>query len=142
MMADMIVEQLRAVGIEMRLQQFDIAQVVARVYGGGPDWEASYLYTIGGGYPSGEFDFATNGATNAGGYSDPQMDRLITASITQPGLGALYEYEVYASAQVPAIFDIAPPNAGLVRNRLHGVNKFYDPAGQLAPEQLTCMDEN
>jgi peptide/nickel transport system substrate-binding protein len=142
MMAEMIVEQLRAVGIEMKLRQYDATQVIARVYGGGADWQAAYLYTIGGGYPSGELDFATDGARNAGGYSDPEMDRLINASITQPGVEGLYDYEAYASAQVPAIFAIAPPNVVLVRNRLHGVNDFYDPAGQLAPEQLTCTDSN
>jgi peptide/nickel transport system substrate-binding protein len=143
LMAEMVKAQLRAMGIEMNLRQLDINQLVAEVYGGAPGWQTAYLYTIGGGYPTGELDFATGGALNAGGYSDPEMNQLIQASIDEEGMDHLYTYEVYASAQVPVIFGIAPPNVVfLVRNRLHGVNQFYDPAGQLAPEQLTCADEN
>jgi peptide/nickel transport system substrate-binding protein len=142
LMAEMVKAQLRAAGIEMRLQQREINQLVAQVYAGAPDWQAAYLYTLGGGYPTGELDFASDGALNAGGYSDPEMDRLIDASIDAPGTDALYAYEVYASAQLPVIFDVAPPDVVLVQNRLHGVKQFYDPTGQLAPEQLTCPHTN
>lgn len=140
MMAEILVEQFRAAGIEMKLHEMDINQLINKFISGGPDWQAAYIYRSVGTYPTGEADFATNGVANAGGYSDPEMDRLVDASISQPGLQGLYAYELYAIAQVPAIFDMTPPNAMLVSNRLHGVNAFYDPAGQVAPEQLTCTD--
>jgi peptide/nickel transport system substrate-binding protein len=142
MMGEILAGQLRAAGIEMRLQVLDISQVEAKLNGGGSGWQAAYMYRSVQAYPTGEADFATNGVINPGGYSDPEMDRLIDASINEPGLAGLYAYEDYASAQVPVVFDITAPNAVLVRNRLHGVNDFYDPAGQLAPEQLTCTDTN
>jgi peptide/nickel transport system substrate-binding protein len=142
MMAEILVEQLRTAGIEMKLHVMEINALLNKIFDGGTDWQASYLYRTVGAYPTGEADFATNGVSNVGGYSDPEMDRLIDASMFQPGLTDLYKFEFYVSAQVPTIFDITPPNAVLVRNRLHGVNEFYDPTEQLAPEQLTCTKDD
>jgi hypothetical protein len=67
------------------------------------------------------------------------MDRLIEASISQPGLDALHAYEIYASLRQPVIFSASEITALLVVNRLHGAAGFYQ-AGGLAPDTLYCTD--
>jgi peptide/nickel transport system substrate-binding protein len=88
-------------------------------------------------YPTGEAMLATAAGENNGAYSDPEMDRLIAASIGKPGLGGLYAYEAYAAAQQPVIFLPTEKHLDLVSGRIHGVDAYGDGA-LLAPDALYC----
>lgn len=55
-------------------------------------------------YPTTITVFNTNGAFNLGGYSDPQADKLINASVTSPDPNAVKNEAAYLTAQQPALF--------------------------------------
>jgi len=103
-------------------------------------WEAAELGTVSNPYPSGEAMFATGAGENNGGYSDPEMDRLIGASINRPGLTGLYLYESYIAAQQPVIFLATEKHLDLVSNRMRGVDGFSDGA-LIVPDALQCTQE-
>jgi peptide/nickel transport system substrate-binding protein len=133
----MVQAQLRAAGIEMKLHQVDFGEML-QVIGTEPQaWEAAEHGTVENPYPTGEGMFASNAGENEGGYSDPKMDRLIQASIAEPGMTGLYDYEIYAAAQQPVIFLATEDHLDLVSNRIHGVEGFSD-GELLAPDRLYC----
>ena len=133
---------LLKIGIRMKVREIEFNQLVALLGNPKADWQAAGLGETTGVYPSGEEVFGTNAAQNAGGYSDPEMDRLITASTEAAGLSGLYAYENYASAQQPVIFQAAAQPSILVRaTRLHGVKDFVDSSGTYYPDQLYCSAE-
>ena len=136
-MVVMMQAQLRAVGIGMKLRQIAFGQMMQEMQTAPQAWEAAQLGTMLNPYPSGEEMFETGAGENNGGYSDPQMDRLIEASIGKPGLSGLYDYEIYAAAQQPVIFLATEDHLDLVSNRIHGVDGFSD-GGLLAPDALYC----
>ncbi len=70
-------------------------------------------------YPTGEELFASTGASNASGFSDPTADRLIVASYTH-GVGALDAYENYLAREVPVVWLPAPATITVVRDDLAG----------------------
>jgi peptide/nickel transport system substrate-binding protein len=73
-------------------------------------------------YPSGEQYFSTGANQNFGSYSDAQMDRLITATLTSSDPSAMLAYERYAQQQVPSIWQPAYPlQVSAVSNKLQGV---------------------
>jgi len=129
--------QLRAVGIRMNLHQVAFGEMMQLLQQEPQAWEAAELGTVSNPYPSGEAMFATGAGENNGGYSDPQMDRLINASINQPGLAGLYAYESYIAAQQPVIFLATEKHLDLVSNRISGVDGFSDGA-LIAPDALRC----
>ncbi len=129
--------QWRAAGIEMNLHEVDFGQMMAALQNEPQDWEAAELGTVANPYPSGEAMFATGAGENNGGYSDPEMDRLIAASIGEPGLGALHDYEMYTAAQQPVIFLATEKHLDLVSDRIHGVDGYGD-GELLAPDALSC----
>jgi peptide/nickel transport system substrate-binding protein len=130
--------EFRQVGIEIKVHEMEFNQLVARIDGPPAGWESAYIYMNLSPYPSGEGLFRTGAFQNNGQYSDKAMDRLIDASVNAPGLGGLYAYEDYASAQQPVVFVGGQKITVLVRDRIHGVKQFLDPVGQYAPEQLYC----
>jgi peptide/nickel transport system substrate-binding protein len=138
LMTEVMQAQLRDVGIDMRVREIEFNQLLALMNGPPTGWESGLLGMSVGGYPSGEGLFASNAVQNNNGYADKTMDALIDASINKPGLAGLYAYQAYTSAQQPEIFFPTPTDPVLVSDRLHGLNDFFDPAGQLAPEQLYC----
>jgi peptide/nickel transport system substrate-binding protein len=101
-------------------------------------WQAGLIGMDLAAYPSGEGLFYTGGYNNQNGYSSKAMDKFIVDSTDQPGLGGLYAYQDYASAQQPVIFLPVEKYSVLVRNGLHGVENFLNPLGLWAPEQLYC----
>jgi peptide/nickel transport system substrate-binding protein len=138
--ADMVLmmqAQLRVVGIDMKLHQVAFGQMMQALQNEPQDWEAAQLGTVSNPYPSGEGMFFTDAGENSGGYSDPEMDRVIAASIHKPGLAGLYDYETYMAAQQPVIFLATERNLDLVSNRIHGVGGFGD-GELLAPDALSC----
>jgi len=137
-MAESIQQTLRAAGIEMKVHQVEFNQVLDLLVGAPEKWEAILLATTINPYPTGEAQFLTGAFYNNNGYSDPTMDKLITASTDQPGMNGLFAYEDYAAEQQPVIFLPVEKYSVLVRNGLHGVNNFINPLGFWSPEQLTC----
>ncbi len=133
----LIQSQLRAVGIEMQVRQVAFNQMMQAEQGSALGWEASEHGTYVAPYPTGEGLFATGAGGNDGGYSDPEMDRLIHDSISEPGLGGLYSYELYTAAQQPVIFLGTEDHVDLISSRMHGVDGFGD-GGLLAPDALYC----
>lgn len=138
-MDEIIQRNFRAVGIDMKIREIEFNQMLALDNGPPQFWQAEMMGQFFAGFPSGEAMFQSGAAGNNGGYTDRTMDRLIAASIDQPGLAALYAYEIYASAQQPVIFSASQITALLVNNRLHGAAGFYQ-AGGLAPDSLFCPE--
>lgn len=132
---------LAKIGIQMKVREIEFNQLLALLNNPTADWQAAALGESNGGYPSGEDLFGTGSSMNQGGYSDPEMDRLIKASTEAPGLSGLYAYENYTSAQQPVIFVEREQALILSRDNLHGVRTFVDAAGNYYPDQLTCTAE-
>jgi peptide/nickel transport system substrate-binding protein len=128
----------RKVGIEMNIHQIDFNQMLALMAGSPNAWAASGTGQSVQDYPSGEAQYETGAYQNMGGYSDPEMDRLINANVNSAGQDKLFAYETYASAQQPVIWEPREWPVVLVRDRLHGMANFLDPVGMFAPDQLTC----
>jgi peptide/nickel transport system substrate-binding protein len=137
---DEIVQQdMRKVGIEMKLHLVEFNQLLALMSGPADGWEATGVGQGVADYPTGEGQYATGAYQNQGGYSDPKMDALIKASTDQPGLDNLYAYETYLSAQQPVIFGTPRTRPViLVNDRLHGMQNFLDPATFYSPDALYC----
>ena len=126
--------------LDAEFRQMEFNQLVARIDGPPAGWESAYISMNLSPYPSGEGLFRTGAFQNNGEYSNKAMDALIDASVNDPGLGGLYAYEDYASAQQPVVFVGGQKITVLVRDRVHGVKEFLDPVGQYAPEQLYCTE--
>lgn len=137
-MDEFVQSNLRAVGIEMKIHTMDFNQMLALMAGPPGGWQAGGVGMPALPYPSGEGQFATGAGQNFGGYSDAVMDRLIAANVNSPGLDKLFAYEEYVGAQLPVIFFAGAKPVVVVRDRLHGMGDFVDPAGQFAPDQLRC----
>ena len=137
-MAEFIQQNLRAVGIDMKVQQVEFNQMMALNAGPPQGWEAMLFATDINAFPSGEAEFKTGGFYNSNGYANPAMDKLIDASTNTLGFGGLYAYEDYASAQQPVIFLPVEAYAVLVRNGLLGVNNMLNPLGFWDLSALHC----
>jgi peptide/nickel transport system substrate-binding protein len=140
-MTEFMQANLRAVGIQMDLKFMDFNTILGLVNGAPSGWQATVYEFFSGNYPSGDTGDTTYlSGNNHENYSDPEMDRHIHDSMYKPGFGGLYDYERYASAQQPSIFSVEQAPVYLVNDRLHGVNDFIDPAGQLAVDALNCTN--
>jgi peptide/nickel transport system substrate-binding protein len=137
---DEIVQQdMRKVGIEMKLHLVEFNQLLALMDGPPDGWEATGVGKGTSDYPTGESQYATGSYQNQGGYSDPKMDALIKASTDQPGIQNLYDFETYLSAQQPVIFGTPRTRPViLVNDRLHGMKNFLNPATFFSPDALYC----
>jgi peptide/nickel transport system substrate-binding protein len=139
--AELTQADLAKIGIRMKVREIEFNQMLALVANPTADWQAAGFAENTGGYPTGEELFGTNAALNSGGYSEPEMDRLIKASTEASGLSGLYAYETYASAQQPVIFQEREQTSILARDNIHGIKTFVDAAGNYYPDQLTCTAE-
>ena len=137
-MAESMQQDLAAVGISMKVHQVEFNQMMALEVGPPEGWEAMLFASSINPYPSGEDEFKTGGFYNTNGYSDPTADRLIDASTYKPGLGGLFAYQDYLSAQQPVIFLPVEAYAVLVRNGLEGVENFLNPLGMWDAPALYC----
>jgi peptide/nickel transport system substrate-binding protein len=137
-MAEVVQQDLRAVGIEMKVQQVEFNQLLTAMVSLPQSWQAILIAEDLSPYPSGEELFKTGGYFNNNGYSDKKMDELIDESTDQPGMQGLFAYEDYTSEQQPVIFLPSEQYSVLVRKRLHGVRDFMNPLGMWAPEKLFC----
>jgi peptide/nickel transport system substrate-binding protein len=137
-MTEMMQGYLAKVGIRMNVREVEFNQLIALLTNPNAKWQAAGLGQSTGGYPTGEDLFGTHSFENAGGYSNPLMDKLISDSTDKPGLTGLFAYENYASAQQPVIFMEVGNVSMLVRDRILGAENFVDPAYNYYPDQLYC----
>jgi peptide/nickel transport system substrate-binding protein len=137
---ELIQSDLRQVGIELKLRQIEFNQELALLVGPPDGWELAHIGETVGAYPSGESSYETGAGENSGGYSDPKMDRLIEASMNEPGMDGLYAYEDYVMAQQPVVTYAEEDIVILARDRIHGVDSFVDPEANYYPERLYCTE--
>jgi len=84
--------------------------------------------------PSGAGTFNTDANGNYGGYSSPEMDKLIDATEYGSSSAAFFAYEDYAAEQLPLLW---LPNASFVfvyKSNLAGVTPLNPFSGLLNPE--------
>jgi len=84
--------------------------------------------------PSGAGEFNTDANGNYGGYSTPEMDKLIDATEYGSSDSAFFAYEDYAAEQLPLLW---LPNASTVfvyKSNLAGVTPLNPFSGLLNPE--------
>ncbi len=86
--------------------------------------------------PTGEALFQTGAPNNTGGYSDPQMNRLIARTHTSNSLAAFYAYADYSAKQEPSLWMPWPVSTVAVSMGLH--NDAQNPLGMLFPEYWSC----
>ena len=71
-------------------------------------WQLSFFGTAGSWYfpafPTGDSLFQTKGGSNFGSYSDPQVDRLITASTTSTSNEAVQQYSAALAKDLPVVW--------------------------------------
>jgi peptide/nickel transport system substrate-binding protein len=84
------------------------------MYGG---WQYSPDYE-----PTGEDLLASGAGSNSGSYSDPTMDKLISATETSSSIAAYHAYANYAAQQVPFIYMPVSYSIQAVKSKLHGVD--------------------
>lgn len=137
-MTEIIQNDLRAVGIDMKVREIEFNQMLALLDGSPQGWQAALLSMNLSPYPSGEGMFTTGGFYNSGGYSDKTMDKLVDDSVTKPGLGGLFAFEDYTSAQQPVLFMPSEELIMMARNRIHGADKFVDADENYYPDALYC----
>jgi peptide/nickel transport system substrate-binding protein len=123
----------KQVGIEISLTQVTQATVAATIEPCAPSsaacsWE---LGQYGGAwvfepdhYPSGEEIFQSNALGNVNNYSNPSIDKLITATTTTAASGAQAALDAYADQvrlQLPDFWQPSPGTLITVASNLHGV---------------------
>ena len=82
--------------------------------------------------PTGEPLFATGAGSNAGNYSDPMMDQLITATHTDSAMSTFDQYATYGAQQLPFIWNPDNYTIQAVSSKLHNVT--FSPIFTLYPE--------
>jgi peptide/nickel transport system substrate-binding protein len=88
-------------------------------------------------YPTTFTTFNTAGSSNLGGYSDPQADRLISASISSADPNAVKNEAAYLTAQQPGLFQPSPDNVVAWKKTLSGPQDSFANLTQyfFTPEQ-------
>ena len=140
-MAEVIQQDFRAAGIDMKVAQVEFNQMMALNIGPAAGWQAMLFASDENAYPTGESNFKVGSFYDTNGYASARMDHLIDQSTNQPGQAGLFAYEDYASAQQPVIFLPVEAYAVLVRDGLHGVKEFLadlNPYALMEPDQLYC----
>jgi peptide/nickel transport system substrate-binding protein len=134
-------QNLRAVGVDMRIQPIGFNQLMATSGGPSAGWDALLLSETLTGLPDGTTYFDTDGANNSGGYSNPRMDALIRQGTATAGLAPLYAYQDLFAAEQPV--NILPQAAIrlLVADRVRGVADFLNEQGFWSPEYLSVADK-
>ncbi|MBV8527680.1 MAG: ABC transporter substrate-binding protein [Candidatus Dormibacteraeota bacterium] len=86
-------------------------------------------------YPSGDEIFSTGAAANYGGYTDAQMDTLITSTETSATSSSLQPYQDYAAKQLPVLWmPTAYPQLSAISGKLQGADP-QNPLLSISPEK-------
>ncbi|MCZ4508004.1 peptide ABC transporter substrate-binding protein [Streptomyces sp. ActVer] len=91
-------------------------------------WQLSFFGTAGSWYfnafPTGDSLFQTKGGSNFGNYSNPDVDKLITASTTSSSSQAVQDYSEALAKDLPVIWLPAPDyQISVVENGLGGFSQ-------------------
>lgn len=91
-------------------------------------WQLSFFGTAGSWYfnafPTGDSLFQTKGGSNFGNYSNPDVDKLITASTTSSSSQAVQDYSAALAKDLPVIWLPAPDyQISVVKNGLGGFSQ-------------------
>ncbi|MGX1911388.1 peptide ABC transporter substrate-binding protein [Streptomyces phaeochromogenes] len=91
-------------------------------------WQLSFFGTAGSWYfnafPTGDSLFQTKGGSNFGNYSNPDVDKLITASTTSSSSKAVQDYSAALAKDLPVIWLPAPDyQISVVKNGLGGFSQ-------------------
>ncbi|WP_433344361.1 peptide ABC transporter substrate-binding protein [Streptomyces sp. CA-253872] len=74
----------------------------------GCKWQLSFFGTAGSwyfpAYPSGDSLFATGGGSNFGSYSNPEVDKLVTATTTSSSDEAMQKYSAALAKDLPVVW--------------------------------------
>jgi len=125
------------IGVFVSINQDTFGNVLSKCQGAKTgfdlcDWGGGWIYAPDY-YPSGEELFQTGASSNTGGYSNPTMDKLITASVS--GNSKLTAYENYAAQQLPVFFKPNGVSPGEVIKTLKSLNGFkVNPLQNFMPE--------
>lgn len=85
--------------------------------------------------PTGAQEFQTNGAFNAGSYSNKTMDKLIYQTVHHYSAAAMSRYEAYAARQLPVLYEpMDIEQLSEVATNLRGVTP-QDPLFSIFPER-------
>jgi peptide/nickel transport system substrate-binding protein len=100
-------------------------------------WQALFFggwnYNGPGFEPTGEPLYQTGATSNAGSYSDPQMDNLINETHTSNSLSVFQQYATYTAEQLPAVIYFPDYyNVAAVNSKLANVG--LNPLADLLPE--------
>ncbi|MEU8851766.1 peptide ABC transporter substrate-binding protein [Streptomyces sp. NPDC048564] len=91
-------------------------------------WQLSFFGTAGSWYfpafPTGDSLFQTGGGSNFGNYSNPDVDRLISASTTSSSTKAVQDYSAALAEDLPVIWLPEPVyQVSVIRNGLGGFSQ-------------------
>ncbi|WP_328421971.1 peptide ABC transporter substrate-binding protein [Streptomyces sp. NBC_00443] len=91
-------------------------------------WQLSFFGTAGSWYfpafPTGDSLFQTGGGSNFGNYSNPDVDKLISASTTSSSTQAVQDYSAALAADLPVIWLPEPVyQVSVIRNGLGGFSQ-------------------
>ncbi|MFI9168127.1 peptide ABC transporter substrate-binding protein [Streptomyces lincolnensis] len=106
-------------------------------------WQLSFFGTAGSWYfsafPTGDSLFQTGGGSNFGGYSNPEVDKLISASTTSTSNQAIQDYSAALAKDLPVIWLPEPVyQVSVVRNGLGGFSQ--DSLANFHPAQWKWTD--
>jgi peptide/nickel transport system substrate-binding protein len=85
-------------------------------------------------YPADNGNFITGGPFNLGGYSDPQADSLINATLQGSDTQAFFQYEDYVARQLPWLWLPVREGLEVYRSNLGGFTPLNPFSGGLNPE--------
>jgi peptide/nickel transport system substrate-binding protein len=85
-------------------------------------------------YPAGDGYFDTGGSGNEGGYSSPEMNRLIDATEYGSSTKVFFAYEDYAARQLPWLWLPNQESILVYKSTLQGVTPLNPFSGGLNPE--------
>ena len=88
------------------------------------DWGGGWIYAPDF-YPTGEALFLSGAGSNAGDYSNPTADELISLTNTSSSLTALYNYEDFMATNLPVLYQPRRTRSG--RSRRTSVERCPTP---------------
>lgn len=127
-LAEFLQAQLAAVGVDMRLQFFDLAQFSSAV-GQSRDFQlAQWLSTFENPYPSVQALLRSDGSTNYGNYANPQVDELLDVAEGTTDEAernrAYQEVELLAAKDVSHMWFSRSYLSTITRTDVHGMDRY------------------
>ncbi len=138
---EIIQQELRQVGIAMRIHLTDFDQIVAREVGPPGGWEAVSIGQGSTAFPDVAPLFGSGGSENSTGFSDPRLDALLATAATDPDPAVVQALDDDVARLQPVIFRPEVVNTYLYRPRLCGFDRLYQLNSNLEAEYLRLADD-